>query len=50
MKRVEKDKVSPGITGTPANETFGSNKDTGGRGKGRSNEFNPNLNTSNNKG
>ena len=35
---------------TPANKTFGNNKDTGGRGKGRSNESNPNSNTSNNKG
>ena len=26
---------------TPANKTFGNNKDTGGRGKGRSNESNP---------
>ena len=35
---------------TPANKTFGNNKDTGGRGKGRSNESNPNSNTPNNKG
>ena len=35
---------------TPANKTFGNNKDTAGRGKGRSNESNPNSNTSNNKG
>ena len=41
---------NPLYTETPANKTFGSNKDTGGRGKGRSNEFNPNSNTSNNKG
>ena len=41
---------NPLHTETPANKTFGSNKETGGRGKGRSNEFNPNSNTSNNKG
>ena len=41
---------NPLYTETPANKTFGSNKDTGGRGKGRSNESNPNSNTSNNKG
>ena len=35
---------------TPANKTFGNNKDTGGQGKGRSNESNPNSNISNNKG
>ena len=35
---------------TPANKTFRSNKDTGGRGKGRSNESNPSSNTSNNNG
>ena len=34
----------------PANKTFGINKDTGGFGKGRSNEFNSNSNTSINKG
>ena len=41
---------NPLYTETPANKTFGNNKDTGGRGKGRSNESNPNSNTSNNKG
>ena len=41
---------NPLYTETLANKTLGSNKDTGGRGKGRSNEFNPNSNTSNNKG
>ena len=41
---------NPLYTETPANMTFGSNRDTGGRGKGRSNAFNPNSNTSNNKG
>ena len=41
---------NPLYTGTPANKTFGNNKHTGGRGKGRSNESNPNSNTSNNKG
>ena len=41
---------NPLYTETPANKTFGSNKDTGGRGKGTSNKFNPNSNTSNNKG
>ena len=41
---------NPLYTVTPANKTFGNNKDTGGRGKGRSNESNPNSNTSNNKG
>ena len=41
---------NPLFTETIANKTFGSNKDTGGRGKGRSNEFNRSSNTSNNKG
>ena len=41
---------NPLYTETPANKTFGSNKDTRGRGKGSFNEFNPNINTSNNKG
>ena len=41
---------NPLYTETPANQTFGSNKDTGGRGNGRSNDSNPNSNTSNNKG
>ena len=41
---------NPLYTETPANRTLGNNKDTGGRGKGRSNESNPNSNTSNNKG
>ena len=41
---------NPLYTETPGNKTSGSNKDTGGRGKGRSNEFNPNSKTSNNKG
>ena len=41
---------NPLYTETPADKTFGSKKDTGGRGKGRSNEFNSNSNTSNNKG
>ena len=41
---------NPLYTEAPANKTFGSNKDTGGRGKGRSNEFNCNSNTSNIKG
>ena len=41
---------NPLYTETPANNIFGSSKDTGCRGKGRSNKFNPNSNTSNNKG
>ena len=41
---------NPMYTETPANKTFGGNKDNGGRGKGRSNESNFNSNTSNNKG
>ena len=41
---------NPLYTETPANKTFGSNTDTGGRGKGRFNDLNPNSNTSNNKG
>ena len=41
---------NPLYTETPANKTFGSNKNTGGRGKGRSNEFNPNSNNANKKG
>ena len=41
---------NPLYTETPANKTFGNNKDTGGRGKGRPNAFNPNSNTLNNKG
>ena len=40
---------NPLYTETPANKTFGSNKDIGGRGKSRSNEFNPDSNTSNDK-
>ena len=41
---------NPLYTETPANSAFGKDKDSGGRGKGKSNEFNPNSNTSNNKG
>ena len=41
---------NPLYTEKPENKTFDSKKDTGGRGKGRSNECNPNSNTSNNKG
>ena len=41
---------NPLYTGMPAKKTFGNNRDTGGRGKGRSNESNPDSNTSNNKG
>ena len=41
---------NPLYTETPANNTFGKDKDSGGRGKGKSNEFNPNSNTSNHKG
>ena len=40
---------NPLYTETLASKTFGSNENTGGRGKRRSNEFNPNSNTSNNK-
>ena len=35
---------------TPANNTCGKDKDSGGRGKVKSSEINPNSNTSNNKG
>ena len=42
-------KGNPLYTETPAKKTFGINKDSGGRGKDRSNEFNPHSNTSNNK-
>ena len=41
---------NPLYTETPADKTFGKDKDSGGCGKGKSNEFNPNSNTSNNKG
>ena len=41
---------SPLYTETPANKTFGNNKDTACQGKGRSNKSNPNSNTSDNKG
>ena len=41
---------NPLHTKTPANKTFGKDKDSGGRGKGKSNKFNPNSNTYNNKG
>ena len=41
---------NPLYTETPANKTFGNNKDTGGRAKGRPNAFNPNSNTFSNKG
>ena len=40
---------NPLYTETPANKTFGSNKDTRGRDKGRSTDFISNSNTSNNK-
>ena len=35
---------------TPANKTLGKGKDSGGRGKGKSNKINPDSDTSNNKG
>ena len=41
---------NPLYTETPANKTCGKDEDSGSRGKGKSNEFNPNSNTSNNKG
>ena len=41
---------NPLYTETPANKTFGKGKDSGNRGKGKSNRFNPSSNTSKNKG
>ena len=41
---------NPLYTETPANKTLGKYTDSGGRGTGEFNEFNPNCNTSNKKG